>query len=600
MFSLWKADQILWVIAVGALRAQDGGGFVGAQSCSPCHAAQAASHAKTGHARALSKAPAGSLGQWAFGAGNKAITYVSRLDAQHYAEHGQTFYTGRKVMGLTPGHENIGGKKYRTLDPTGTALRCFRCHTTGPISLAADGEIRWSEDGVQCESCHGPAGNHVKRPSTSNIVNPKRFSPAEMNDYCGACHRTASDITDWGLSWNSRHEPAFLSQSQCFQKAAVSCLTCHSAHQPVAADPKQYDAKCSACHTQVKHRTPVAATASCVTCHMPSVQANPYIRFTNHWIGIYDKLRPMTPLGRTARPVAKTNVQSPASVLGLLPVYESAAKPEDRGQFLKSLGDLIGAAEWLAKAVETRGAPEDRENLAVVLNDLRRHDEAARLLREAAEGHDSSVALRSWSVLAAMQPDRALEYFEKAVAAGRREPVKNRDLLVIALNNLAMTRREKNQTPAAERSLRQALALDPNAPATLSNLGSLLHSSGRLSEAEIMERQAVAVLTKRGGPRTAELATASTNLGDLLWSRGAHVEALALFRRALEIDRAVYGAEHPELFVDLMNVGMRLKAMGQAQAADRHLREALAIAEKHFGAASDQAKDAREGLSARQ
>ncbi len=498
-------------------------------------------------------------------------------------------------MGLTPGHENVGGKKYRTLDPIGTALRCFRCHTTGPISLDSSGAIRWSEDGVQCESCHGPAADHVQQPSTANITNPKKFSPAEMNDYCGACHRTAREISDWGLTWNSRHEPAFLSQAQCFQKAAVSCLTCHSAHQSVDTNLKQYDAKCSSCHAKPKHVSPVSAASSCVSCHMPSVQANPYLRFTNHWIGIYDKTRPMTPLRRTVTAIAKTSVESPASVRTLLPAYESA-KPEDRGLFLKSLGDLPEAAEWLAKALETRRAPETLENLAVVLNDLRRHPEAAALLREAAQGTDTTVTTRSRSVLAAMEPERAKEHYEKAILAGRRDPAKNRELLVLALNNLAMLHREKGETPAAEKALREALALNPNAPETLSNLGSLLHGAGKLAEAEALERQAVAVLQKRGGPRTAELATASTNLADLLWNRGAHVEAIGLFRRALEVDRAVYGAGHPELFIDLMNLGMRLKAMGQAREADGLLREALAIAERQFGAGSEQAKAARAGL----
>lgn len=590
-----KVILIAFVISGALLTAQDKGGYVGAQACTPCHAAQAADHAKTGHAKALQKAPPGSAGEWAFGAGRKAITYVSRFGDDDYAEHGLTLYTGRKIMGLTPGHENAGGKKYRTLDPIGTALRCFRCHTTGPISLDKSGAIRWSEDGVQCESCHGPASEHVKQPSSANITNPKNFSPAEMNDYCGACHRTARDITDWGLSWNSRHEPAFLSQAQCFQKSQVSCLTCHDAHQPVATNLKQYDAKCSSCHAKPKHRAPVSAASSCVSCHMPSVQANPYIRFTNHWIGIYDKTRPMTPLGRTATQVAKTGVESPASVRTLLPAYESA-KPEDRGLFLKSLGDLNEAAEWLTKALQERRAPETLENLAVVLNDLRRHPEAAALLREAAQGADTTVATRSRSVLAAMEPERAKEHYEKAILAGRRDPAKNRELLVLALNNLAMLHRERGETPAAEKALREALALDANAPETLSNLGSLLHGAGKLAEAEALERQAVAVLLKRGGPRTAELATASTNLADLLWNRGAHVEAIGLFRRALEVDRAVYGAGHPELFIDLMNLGMRLKAMGQAREADGLLREALAIAERQFGAGSEQAKAARAGL----
>ncbi|BDC48549.1 hypothetical protein F183_A08650 [Bryobacterales bacterium F-183] len=571
-------------------------GYVGAKACEACHAAQAASHGHTGHAQALKKAPAGSPGEWAFGAGHKAITYVSREGSEHYIEHGLSYYAARKAMGITPGHENAGGRRYRTLDPQGTALRCFRCHTTGPMSLAADGAIQWTEPGVQCESCHGPGAEHVKRPSASTIINPKRFTPAQLNDYCGDCHRTARDITDWGLSWNSRHEPAFLSQSRCFEKAEVSCLTCHNAHTTVEKNAKHYDAKCSGCHTTVKHRpgTVMAAGASCVSCHMPSVPTNAQLRFTNHWIGIYDKTQLMTPVGRAVKPVAKTGVESSASPDGLRPIYAARATAGDRGMFLKSRGDVAGAEEALVEAVRTRRSPEDLENLAKLYGELGRGREARVLFEQAAESKDPEVAARSLSVLADMEPARARELYTKALATS-----KSKEFQVLVLNNLALSYRESKDDRAAEKALRQALALDPNHVGALSNLGSLLHGSGRVLEAERLERQALAVLLKRSGPRTAELATVSTNLGDLLWSKGQRTEALTHFRRALAVDQAVYGPRHPELFIDLMNLGMLLRESGIAGEAQTVLRQALAIAERHHGANSDEARMAREKLSGR-
>jgi tetratricopeptide (TPR) repeat protein len=584
----------LWCLALLAAAAsgQDSNqGYVGSKSCEVCHPLQAASHAQTGHARALKKSPAGSPGEWAFGAGAKAITYVSRDGGQHYIEHGLSYYPGRKAMGITPGHDNAGGRKYRTLDPSGTALRCFRCHTTGPVSLAADGAINWTEAGVQCESCHGPGAEHVKKPVPTTIVNPRRFSPAELNDYCGDCHRTAADITDWGLSWNSRHEPAFLSQSRCFEKAAVSCLTCHSAHKPVETNSKHYDAKCSGCHTNTKHRTPTPAAASCTSCHMPGVPTNASLRFTNHWIGIYDRTRPMTPIGRSVKIVKRTGVRSPASPDGLRAIYQ-LAHPGDRGMFLRSLGDSAGALEALSEAVKTRGDAGDLENLAKMLGELRRDGEAKALFQQAAESADPEVAARSWSVLAAMEPARAREYYGKALAIG-----KSKDLQVMVMNNLALSHRENKDDRSAEKVLRQALALDPNSVGVLSNLGSLLHTSGRIPEAERLERQALAVLLKRSGPRTAELATVSTNLGDLLQSTGRAAEALTHFRRALAVDQAVYGPNHPELFVDLMNLGLLLKESGMTNEAQTVLRQALAIAEQHYGVNSQEARLASENLA---
>src|SRR5262249_13484897 len=97
--------------------------YVGAQVCSGCHAAKFASQSKTGHAHALATAKPGSPGQWAFGAGEKATTWVSQTGEETVVEHGLSFYTATKAMGITPGHANSGDVVYRTFDPVGTALR---------------------------------------------------------------------------------------------------------------------------------------------------------------------------------------------------------------------------------------------------------------------------------------------------------------------------------------------------------------------------------------------------------------------------------------------------------------------------------------------
>ena len=70
----------------------------------------------------------------------------------------KTSFQSMKLADLRAALEELG------LDPAGTALRCFRCHTTGLISLAADGSIHWGEAGVQCESCHGPGAETRKQP----------------------------------------------------------------------------------------------------------------------------------------------------------------------------------------------------------------------------------------------------------------------------------------------------------------------------------------------------------------------------------------------------------------------------------------------------
>src|SRR5262245_41387360 len=107
--------------------------YVGSQTCKVCHAATFESQSKSGHARALAPAPPGSPGQWAFGAGVQAITYVSQ-DQDSYIEHGLSYYPAKKSMVPTPGHSKGEDLRFRTFDATATALRCFQCHSTGTLT----------------------------------------------------------------------------------------------------------------------------------------------------------------------------------------------------------------------------------------------------------------------------------------------------------------------------------------------------------------------------------------------------------------------------------------------------------------------------------
>ena len=260
--------------------------FTGAKSCASCHAAEAAAHARTGHARALARLDApfqGIQADWAFGAGNQAVTLVSRVDEDFYVEHGLSYYRSSGKFAVTPGHRDTAGERYRTFDPNAAILRCFQCHSTGPLRLEAGFRIEPSEVGVQCESCHGPGGDH------KTIRNSGKLSGTELNNLCGACHRRDAAGTDWSDAWNVRHQPVYLSQSACFKKGTVTCMTCHVAHTDARRDA------CAGCHQQVKHRTALAGR-SCVDCHMPTVAPNRELKFANHWIGIYAAGAPLRPI----------------------------------------------------------------------------------------------------------------------------------------------------------------------------------------------------------------------------------------------------------------------------------------------------------------
>jgi len=275
-------------------------GYAGAAACRPCHAATFAAQSASAHAGALARSKPPQPGQWAFGAGSQAITFVSRLDAENYLEHGESWYRSARSLALTPGHRNAAGVRYRLFDPSAAILRCFACHSTGPLSFDAGEEIVPNELGVRCEACHGPAAAHVRDPARVRPANPGRLSADALNALCGACHRmpaATGDATDLHNPWNARHQPLLLAASACFRKSGgrLSCLTCHSPHAALETNLAAYDAACRRCHAAPRHARSVGRQA-CAACHMPAVHPQPNLAFANHRIAVYAPSDPLSPI----------------------------------------------------------------------------------------------------------------------------------------------------------------------------------------------------------------------------------------------------------------------------------------------------------------
>jgi hypothetical protein len=339
-----ERQRLLAVSALLALHAQ-AASYVGSRTCAQCHPSEFRQQTASEHARALypaAKHPLASrfLSQrvldrkpnyrfqlsltpkeflvrvfdaksvmeipidWAFGAGQQAVTFVSRINQDWYLEHYFTYYSAIGRMGITPGQQNVepgdlpsaAGLVYKGTDAKEGIIHCFRCHSTGFLDTTA-GAIRPQETGVHCEACHGPGSIHARTRDRKFIRNPGKLSAAQLNELCGSCHRMPPPegvAIDWNVSWNVRHQPVYLAQSACFRrsKGALSCLSCHQPHEALRQDLAHYNKVCGSCHAGVHSRT---ARSNCVDCHMPLVSPQPPLRFTNHWIGIYKngaKLKP--------------------------------------------------------------------------------------------------------------------------------------------------------------------------------------------------------------------------------------------------------------------------------------------------------------------
>ena len=177
---------------------------------------------------------------------------------------------------------------------------CINCHTTqGQPRLDAAGLVantQVGEIGIACESCHGPAADHVAyysnpvnryqgrlvEDTVRAIVNPARLDAKRSSGVCGQCHAISSawDQTEWnkhgfryragddlqvqkavlqhparirlphnqgfgreflekyfwsdGMVRVSGREYNGLIESPCYQRGELGCLSCHSMH---SSDP---------------------------------------------------------------------------------------------------------------------------------------------------------------------------------------------------------------------------------------------------------------------------------------------------------------------------------------------------------------------------
>ncbi len=352
--------------------------FVGASSCQACHEDRHASWAKTYHRTMTQTAtPENVQGEWlgqtlsAFGGqvqpirtdDNFSFRYldqatgarlnelaISRLVGSHrYQQYlyklpdSETYYRLHYLWSNDDHrfvHMNAAflGDDAQTFDAQVTTWNstCVFCHNTGAqpqvqnlAALRARAKAGQAIDpqrelvfdtkvadlGIGCESCHGPAGEHLQRMKSwpmrvlsglqadASIVNPDKISASLADDSCGVCHggRTLKSpeqidtLLSTGLSFRpgeplaahletlshqtpspTPHQPDLYAKrfwpdgavrlsayeyqghkaSLCASKGELSCISCHSMHggNPAGMLPE-------------RAATPAGSDAQCSSCH---------------------------------------------------------------------------------------------------------------------------------------------------------------------------------------------------------------------------------------------------------------------------------------------------------------------------------------------
>jgi tetratricopeptide (TPR) repeat protein len=192
---------------------------------------------------------------------------------------------------------------------------CYSCHVS---QLSANYDLEtdsyrtvWLEPGINCETCHGPAADHIRAcerdPDCSGeelaIISYKEFSAEQTNATCGPCHAKMIPLTT-GFQPGDRffdhydlvtlEHPDFYPDgrdlgenytytswlmSPCVVAGELDCLHCHTSSGRYRHDRDQANNACMPCHerhvtnaTDHTHHTAEGPGNVCVNCHMPKTE----------------------------------------------------------------------------------------------------------------------------------------------------------------------------------------------------------------------------------------------------------------------------------------------------------------------------------------
>jgi Flp pilus assembly protein TadD len=190
---------------------------------------------------------------------------------------------------------------------------CYNCHVS-QLSTNYEPETdiyhtTWTEPGINCETCHGPASEHnlIAKAAPKGqplpeprIISFKTMTKAQRNALCASCHAKANPLTveylpehrfydhfdlvtledpDYyadGRDLGENYTLTSWSMSPCSKSGAIDCMHCHTSSGRYLFKKENFNNACLPCHEdKVKdsaaHTRHAAASEGdkCISCHMP-------------------------------------------------------------------------------------------------------------------------------------------------------------------------------------------------------------------------------------------------------------------------------------------------------------------------------------------
>jgi tetratricopeptide (TPR) repeat protein len=143
----------------------------------------------------------------------------------------------------------------------------------------------------------------------------------------------------------------------------------------------------------------------------------------------------------------------------------------------------------------------------------------------------------------------------------------------------------------AELVLRRAVAIRESTlgpghgytASSLSNLGLVLQDLSRTEEAAACYQAAIQSYESAGMGESSGLSSALSNLGTIFFRTGRLSEAETLLRRALAIKESALGQDHPEVATTMGNLSSVLQRLNRYAESEGLIRKALEIFRKSEG-----------------
>jgi tetratricopeptide (TPR) repeat protein len=291
----------------------------------------------------------------------------------------------------------------------------------------------------------------------------------------------------------------------------------------------------------------------------------------------------------------------------MVSLFRLADPSANRGNSVTVRAVLDRGAEDVGKGLEHE--PAIRADLLTAMGQayagLGLYEPANKLLSEARADQTSAsvtpesqvrtLAASGATLYLAGDYDQANLELTQAVDIARRKLSPGDILRSEALDDLADVRSQMGKDAEAVQLAREALAADrrrgpeqaDTLAQTLDTLGNAYFFGADLPAAETTMREALALHQQVSGTKDALTAQAMNNLAAVLYQLGRYDENIALMKKVLPLDIDIYGPEHPEVAIALGNLGRSTLMSGHVEEAVPYLRQALAMHEKLKGPTHD-------------